>query len=110
MLTITLRSAAKSFDVTEILENFQKGLVKIKNLFIVNDVVSKYVFPGMDVSSEMFTTRWQTALKNQEKWEKVARQAYKKHNAYVKATVPPNRLLVWNVKVIFRENFKKKTF
>ena len=74
----------------------------------MNDVVSKYVFPGMDVSSEMFTTRWQTALKNQEKWEKVARQAYKKHNAYVKATVPPNRLLVWNVKVIFRENFKKK--
>ena len=53
----------------------------------------------MDVNKELQTYKWQTTLEYQRKWEKYARQAYKKHNAYVMATVPSDRLLVWNLKV-----------
>ena len=53
----------------------------------------------MDVNKELFTYKWQTTMEYQRKWEKYARQAYKKHNAYVIATVPSDRLLVWNLKV-----------
>ena len=59
----------------------------------------RFFYPGFNCEKDLFTFRWQSTIEIQKKWEKFARQAYKKHNAYVMATVPSDKLLVWNLKV-----------
>ena len=62
----------------------------------------QYALPGIDCEKEIFTHKWQTMVNSLTKWEKNAREGYKKHNDHVMATVPSDRLLVWNLKVIIK--------
>lgn len=55
-----------------------------------------YFMPGLDPAKRFFLV--ENFLDYMESFNRVMRQSYNRHIAYVKATVPADRLLVWNIK------------
>jgi len=70
------------------------------NFMAMSKIGEKYVLekilPGSDPKKRFFT--WQENIKYIQQFYDAAEEAYLKHNEHVKATVDPDRLLVWDVK------------
>jgi hypothetical protein len=55
-----------------------------------------YFMPGIDPTKRLYLV--ENYLEYQESFNRVMRQSYNRHIAYIKATVPADRLLGWNLK------------